>query len=181
MGARIMIESALERTGATADIEPMLAEFLAHYDANIAAESRPFPGAVASLEALKERGATLAICTNKREYLARKLIAALELDGYFHAIAGRDSFAVAKPHPGHIIETIAAAGGAPARAMMVGDSEVDVLAAKGAGLPVVMVSFGYAPAPLDGVHPDAVIDHFDELAPLVPDLVTRRRAGANRP
>jgi phosphoglycolate phosphatase len=181
MGARIMIESALERTGATADIEPMLAEFLAHYDANIAAESRPFPGAVASLEALKERGATLAICTNKREYLARKLIAALELDGYFHAIAGRDSFAVAKPHPGHIIETIAAAGGAPARAMMVGDSEVDILAAKGAGLPVVMVSFGYAPAPLDGVHPDAVIDHFDELAPLVPDLVTRRRAGANRP
>jgi hypothetical protein len=46
---------------------------------------------------------------------------------------------------------------------------------------MVMVSFGYAPAPLDGMRPDAVIDHFDELAPLVPDLVTRRRAGANRP
>ncbi len=180
MGARIMIESALERTGATAEIEPMLAEFLAHYDANIAAESRPFPGAVASLETLKERGARLAICTNKRAYLARKLIAALGLDGYFQAIAGRDSFAVAKPHPGHITETIVAAGGAPSRAMMVGDSQVDILAAKGAGLPVVMVSFGYAPAPLDGVRPDAVIDHFDELAPLVPVLVARRGADASR-
>jgi phosphoglycolate phosphatase len=179
MGARIMIESALERTGDAADIEPMLAEFLAHYDANIAAESRPFPGAVASLETLKERGATLAICTNKRAYLARKLIAALGLEGYFQAIAGRDSFAVAKPHPGHITETIAAAGGAPSRAMMVGDSEVDILAAKGAGLPVVMVSFGYAPAPLDGIRPDAVIDHFDELAPLVPVLVARRGADAS--
>ena len=55
----------------------MLAEFLAHYDANIATESRPFPGAVASLETLKARGATLAVCTNKRDYLARKLLAAL--------------------------------------------------------------------------------------------------------
>lgn len=178
MGARIMIETALARRGASADIEPMLAEFLAHYDTNIAAESRPFPGAVAALETLKKRGATLAICTNKRAHLARKLMGALGLDGYFQAIAGRDSFAVAKPHPGHLTETIAAAGGAPSRAIMVGDSEVDILAAKGARLPVVMVSFGYAPSPLDGARPDAVIDHFDELARLVPGLLLMRREGA---
>ena len=178
MGARIMIETALARIGASADIEPMLAEFLEHYDANIAAESRPFPGAVASLDTLKRSGATLAICTNKRAYLARKLIAALGLDGYFQAIAGRDSFAVAKPHPGHLTETIALAGGAASRAIMVGDSEVDILAAKGARLPVVMVSFGYAPAPLDGVRPDATIDHFDELVPLLPGLLGPRRDSA---
>ena len=181
MGARIMIKTALAKAGATGEIEPMLAEFLAYYDANIAAESRPFPGAVASLEMLKGRGATLAICTNKREYLARKLIAALGLDGFFQAIAGRDSFPVAKPHPGHLTKTIAAAGGALSRAIMVGDSEVDILAAKGARLPVVMVSFGYAPAPLDGVRPDAVIDHFDELAPLLPGLLGRRGGSAPSP
>src|SRR6478672_7723737 len=55
-GARVMIEEALRRAGAAEDIDEMLAEFLAHYEANIAAESRPFPGAVASLEMLAKAG-----------------------------------------------------------------------------------------------------------------------------
>src|SRR5215813_8850858 len=62
-GARVMIDEALRRAGAADDIDEMLAEFLVHYEANIAAESRPFPGAVASLEALAASGARLAICT----------------------------------------------------------------------------------------------------------------------
>src|SRR5262245_60086281 len=83
-GARVMIEEALRRAGAAEDIEEMLSEFLVPYEANIAAESRPFPGAVASLEALAASGARLAICTNKREYLTRKLLEALGLQHYFH-------------------------------------------------------------------------------------------------
>ena len=67
-GARIMIEEALRRTGARDDVDRMLAEFLVHYEANIANDSRPFPGAVAALEALAGQGATLAVCTNKREH-----------------------------------------------------------------------------------------------------------------
>jgi phosphoglycolate phosphatase-like HAD superfamily hydrolase len=76
-GARVMIEEALRRAGAAEDIDEMLAKFLVHYEANIAAESRPFPGAVASLETLAKAGARLAVCTNKREYLSRKLLEAL--------------------------------------------------------------------------------------------------------
>jgi phosphoglycolate phosphatase len=103
------------------------------------------------------------VCTNKREYLSRRLLQALELEGYFGAIAGRDTFAVAKPDPDHLTGVIALAGGKPTRAVMVGDSEVDVRAAKAAGVPVILVSFGYAATPLAGLDPDAVIDHFDEL------------------
>ncbi len=65
------------------DVDRMLAEFLLHYEANIAAESRPFPGAVAALERLAVSGARLAVCTNKREQLSRKLLQALELAGIF--------------------------------------------------------------------------------------------------
>jgi phosphoglycolate phosphatase-like HAD superfamily hydrolase len=82
-GARVMIEEALRRAGAAEDIDEMLAEFLVHYEANIAAESRPFLGAVASLETLAASGARLAICTNKCEYLTRKLLEALGLQHYF--------------------------------------------------------------------------------------------------
>ena len=98
-GARVMIEQALRLAGAVDDIDQMLAEFLIHYEANIAAESRPFPGAVTALESLSDQGATLAVCTNKREYLPRKLLRELDLARYFSGLAGRDTFGFSKPWP----------------------------------------------------------------------------------
>ena len=173
LGARAMIEEGLRQADANDDVDGMLAEFLAHYEENIAAESRPFPGAVTSLETLKSAGARLAVCTNKREHLTRKLLATLSLERYFQGIAGRDTFAVAKPDPGHLTQVIALAGGELTRAIMVGDSEVDLRTARGASVPVVLVSFGYAPAPLHEFAPDAVIDYFDELAPRAAQLLER--------
>jgi phosphoglycolate phosphatase len=103
LGARAMIEEGLRRAGAHDNVDQMVTEFLIHYEANIATESRPFPGAVDSLEVLTSAGAKLAICTNKRESLARKLLQALELQHYFVGVAGRDTFAVSKPDPGHLV------------------------------------------------------------------------------
>lgn len=154
----------MRRAGAENDVDRMLAEFLVHYEANIAAESRPFPGAVSALEAFAAQGAILAVCTNKRESLSRRLLQALGLDHYFSAIAGRDTFPMSKPDPGHLTGTIALAGGDPSHAVMIGDSEVDLRTAKAAGIPIILVSFGYATAPLHGLSPDAMIDHFDALA-----------------
>jgi phosphoglycolate phosphatase len=176
LGARAMIEAALRRAGGSGDVDRMLAEFITHYEANIAAESRPFPGAVASLDRLAAAGARLALCTNKRASLTRKLLSALGLNHYFQGVAGRDTFAMAKPDPGHLTGAITLAGGEPTRAIMVGDSEVDLLAAKGAGVPIILVSFGYAPSPLHGLAPNAIIDHFDELVPRAARLL----AGAPR-
>jgi phosphoglycolate phosphatase len=142
----------------------MLTEFLVHYEGNIAVESCPFPGAVASLETLAAAGAKLAVCTNKREYLSRKLLEALGLKHYFR-VAGRDTFAVSKPDPGHLTQVIALAGGVPSRAVMVGDSDVDISAAKSASVPSILVSFGYVPEVIGELAPDAIIDHFDQLVP----------------
>jgi phosphoglycolate phosphatase len=164
-GARIMIEEALRRASAEDDVDRMLAEFLLHYEANIAAESRPFPGAVAALERFAAQGAILAICTNKREQLSRRLLQELEIDRYFSAIAGRDTFAMSKPDPGHLTGAIALAGGDPTRAVMIGDSEVDLRTATAAGIPIILVSFGYATSPLKALLPGAVIDNFDKLEP----------------
>jgi phosphoglycolate phosphatase len=163
-GARVMIEEALRRIGAEEDVDQMLVEFLVHYEANIAAESRPFPGAVEALEALAAEGATLAICTNKREHLSRKLLQELDLTRYFAGLAGRDTFPVSKPHPGHLIGTIGLAGG-PERAIMVGDSDIDVMTANAADIPIVMARFGYGPPPKDGARADTAIDDYEELLP----------------
>jgi phosphoglycolate phosphatase len=162
-GARAMIEEALRLARVEDDIDRMLAGFLAHYEANIAPESRPFPGALEALDRLAAAGARLAVCTNKRERLTRTLLQALEIEDYFVALAGRDTFPVSKPNPGHLLGVIAAAGGDPSRALMVGDSAVDIRTAQGAHVPSILVSFGYAPPPPEGPRPDAVIGHFDEL------------------
>lgn len=162
-GARVMIEQALARLGADGDIDQMLAEFLVHYEANIARESRPYPGALAALDRLSAQGARLAVCTNKRAGLSRLLLQELEIEHYFTALAGRDTFPVSKPHPGHLTGVIELAGGDASRSVMIGDSDIDLRTAKAAQVPAILVSFGYGAAPMTSFAPDAVIDHFDEL------------------
>ncbi|MEW5964350.1 MAG: phosphoglycolate phosphatase [Pseudomonadota bacterium] len=165
-GARRMIVEALALRGERREettIDTMLARFLDHYVDNIAAESRPFPGAVGALDRCLARGATLAVCTNKRHALAVKLLDALALTTRFGAIAGRDTFPVSKPHPDHLSGAVKLAGGNLARSVLVGDSAVDVATARAAGVPFVGVSFGYTDTPMHALGPDAIIDHFDQL------------------
>ncbi len=120
-----------------------VAEFLTDYTAHAAINTRPYPGVAETLAALRDRGWTLAVCTNKPEAAARALLAGLKLDGFFVAVGGGDSYPVRKPDPGHLLATLQAAGGTPARAVMVGDHHNDVHAAEGAGMASVWASWGY--------------------------------------
>lgn len=167
IGSRAMLKLALERNEhALSDeaYETWWQEYLAIYAENIAAASRPFPGLVDLLDRLAASGATLAVCTNKAEHLSRKLLDALGLTQRFAAIAGRDTFPRCyKPNPEHLLGAVRLAGGLPRRAIMVGDSDIDVLAARNAGVPVIAVSFGYTHAPVSSFDPDEIIDHYDEF------------------
>ena len=145
-------------------------------------QSRIFPGLVEALTALRNEGARLGVCTNKRETLTLKLLAELQLDRHFDAIAGADTFPVRKPDAGHLLGTIAMAGGDPARAVMIGDSSTDAGAARNAGVPFVAVSFGYGESPVESLEPDAVIACFRRAcAGAARDCsARRRRAGRAR-
>jgi phosphoglycolate phosphatase len=173
-GARAMIRTAMESLGrqpSDEELTRMTEEFVAYYAENILVDSRAFPGLVQAMDELRMGGARLAVCTNKRERLAKKLLAGLELDGYFDFIAGRDTFPVSKPDPEHILQTVRAAGGDPRRSLMVGDSSADGDAAKGAPMPFIAVSFGYGESPVDVLKPDAIIHSFAELVPAVRRLL----------
>ena len=172
-GARRMIVRAVEIAGhalAESEVEAIYAEYLVHYADNIAALSRPYPGLIAALDRLAGDGATLVVCTNKSEALARKLLAELGLAARFRALAGWDTFPVFKPDPEHLTRTIAAAGGNPRRAVMVGDSATDVKTARAAAIPVIGVPFGYTDVPMRDLAPDILIEHFDELPAAVARL-----------
>jgi len=165
-GARALIERGLAAAGATRapdEIDRYHGEFLDYYSQNIASASHLYPGVEDSLARFAESGWQLAVCTNKVELLSRRLLNALGIADRFQAICGRDTFAMCKPHPSHLLDTIAAAGGDPQRAIMVGDSRTDLDTARAAGVPIVGVPFGYSDVPMAELGPDRLIGHFDEL------------------
>jgi phosphoglycolate phosphatase len=165
-GVKAMLVRGLEADGRAATpaaTERLFSDFLAHYESNIAARSRPFPGLTDALDALAARGHRFAVCTNKLERLSVMLLRALGLADRFAAICGQDTFGIQKPDPEMLRRTIAAAGGAPQAAVMIGDSATDVRTARAAGIPVIAVDFGYSEKPVAEYGPDRVISAFVQL------------------
>lgn len=173
-GARAMIHRALTDISEPADearLDRLLAEFLDYYVEHIADESHVFPGVLEALDRLGADGWQFAVCTNKRAPLANKLLDALDMSRRFQVIAGPDTYGMAKPDPAHLLRTIEAAGGNPARAIMVGDSRTDVDTARAASVPVIGVDFGYTDTPMAEIGPDVVISHYDAFEAAVDRLV----------
>ena len=172
-GARAMLRLGLEATGQSpsdAEIERWFDVLLDYYWHHVADGSHPFPGALAALNGLRAAGLKLAVCTNKPHLLSNRLFEQLEMAQLFDAVLGGDSLAVRKPDPGHILGTLAAIGVAADRAVMIGDSANDLNAARNAGLPVILVTFGYTTTPVQELGADALIDHFDQLLPALSGL-----------
>lgn len=177
-GARQMLERGLalaEHPVCAADLDRMFGVFLEHYAAHIADRSRPFPGAEQALIRLIENDFVLAICTNKLEWLARKLLDTLGLSRHFALVCGGDTFGVKKPDPEVWRKTILQAGADPKRGIMVGDSVTDVEFARAAGVPIVGVDFGYTDVPVSEFGPDRIIGHFDQLREAVSALMPQVR------
>lgn len=165
-GARALIQKGFKASGGMPEpdaFEAAFNDFMIYYGRHIADTSRPFPGVATCLAALAEQGYALAVCTNKPESLSRSLLDQLGLSGFFGAVVGGDSLLVRKPDPGHIRGTLDKLGTEFSWAAMVGDSANDVNAAKAAGLPCVVVSFGYTQIPAKDLGGDRLIDHFSEL------------------
>ncbi len=179
-GARALIERGMSLNGAPPaepELQRMLKLFLSYYGDNIANKSKLFPGVIEALNHLRAQKARLGVCTNKPAGLTQALLNALNMQAQFEAVLGSDSLPVRKPDPLHLIETIRQAGGDPARAVMVGDSATDVHTAKAANVPVVLVSFGYTQIPAQELGADSVIDSFDALIEVLPDLLRLDRSG----
>ncbi len=169
-GAKAMLDHALRSTGESADAAQMkrLAERLVqHYEDHIAIKTRLFPGFLETADQLRRRGARVALCTNKLDRLVTKLLSALRIAALFDAQAGRDTYPFHKPDPRHITELVSHAGGTLPFAIMIGDSEADIAAARGAGIPVLAVRFGYAAVPPEDLGADAILNRFEDL----PDLI----------
>lgn len=171
-GAKHMLKQGLEATGGIDEdaFRPLYKRMLAYYGDHLSVHTRPFPGAITALDALAERGVRVAVCTNKFESFATRLLTDLGLIDRFACIVGGDTLGpgLSKPDRAPIDEMIRRAGGG--RTVFVGDSIYDIMAARNAGIPGIAVSFGFLLEPIEQMGADAVIDSFDDLIPTLDRL-----------
>lgn len=173
-GAKHMLEQGLLMSGGLPEsgFKPLYRALLSYYEANITVHTRPFAGAEALLDALDARGVKYGVVTNKFESLALKALNELDLTKRLAFVIGGDTLGKdnAKPSPAPIYEMVRRCGGG--RAVFIGDSIYDTMAARAANIPSVAVSFGFLHQPVEELGADVVIDHFDELIATLKDRFT---------
>jgi phosphoglycolate phosphatase len=165
-GSEHLIRATLSHVGAGEDrYEAAWAAYQRHYLAINGQHSAVYPGAFEGLQALKARGLKLACLTNKPTDFARPLLAAKGLADYFDAVFGGDAFERKKPDPLPLLKTCEALGTSPAQTLAIGDSSNDARAARAAGCPVMLVTYGYNHGePVRGVDCDGFGDSILEIA-----------------
>ncbi|MEP7297419.1 MAG: phosphoglycolate phosphatase [Burkholderiales bacterium] len=164
-GSEHLIRSTLTHVGGDGGLYAQAwALYQQHYGAVNGEHSVVYPGVVEGLVALKARGLKLACLTNKPTAFALPLLRLKGLDGFFSAVFGGDAFERKKPDPLPLLKTCEALGTPPAQTLMIGDSSNDARAARAAGCPVVLVSYGYNHGePVSAVDADGVVDRLDQI------------------
>ncbi|MGE0858276.1 MAG: phosphoglycolate phosphatase [Gammaproteobacteria bacterium] len=142
-GSPAMLRLAFDIDATHASYETHRARFLELYASVLASATVPFPGVPALLDALAARGLPWGIVTNKPGWLTTPLLARLALDARAACVISGDSTARAKPFPDPLLAAAAALGVPPTACVYVGDAERDVVAARAAGMPVLVARYGY--------------------------------------
>ena len=141
----------------------VMERFFAKY-AEVSAEGNGlYPGARELLLALRARGVKTALCTNKAEPVAKIAVKALGIADVLDVVVGARDDRPRKPFPDMIHACIDPVGVHVRDAVMIGDSKADLGAARAAGVPIILTSFGYSTVPIADLKPDAVVDHLDEV------------------
>lgn len=174
-GSRALLMRGYARCGAALPHDAVslrVGRFLEAYAADIAARSRPFPGLFEALDALEGDGARAVIATNKPQALTDQLLDALSLRARFVRAVGADAARAKKPDARHLVDAVGPEGDIT-RAVMVGDSDVDVAAARAAATPVIVMTHGYSETPVERLGADRVIAGFGELHDAAASLLAR--------
>lgn len=176
-GAESMMEDAFAATGAPldpAEAPTVMKRYFACYLDDPASHTVVFDGVREGLTRLRDRGCALGICTNKPSATTVPVLRAVGLLEFFPVVVTADDVALEerKPNGAHIAITVERMGADLARTVYVGDSEPDVLAAHDAGVPCILVSYGYKATELP-IAPSRTVDRFAAVPGTVADLLAK--------
>ncbi len=138
----------------------MVSEFVDFYGKNIINESTLINGVKEFLKWCKQENISMAVCTNKQEYLSNDLLKKIGIYDYFEYVAGSDTFDYCKPDPRHLTKVIEILDGDLKKTIMIGDSETDANAAKAAEIPMILLEDGYTEKNIDEIYHNHLIKDF---------------------
>ena len=172
-GGRAMLSLGFERTGTHGvdEIDRQYPVLLEAYAKDICRHTFLYEGALDAVEALRQDGYAVGICTNKPQGLAENLMNELGVRDAFGSLIGADTLPVRKPDPAPLIEAAIRAGGDPKRTLLVGDTATDRNTAAAAGVPSILVTFGPSGEDMAALTPDALLDDYRDLSGIVAQLI----------
>jgi phosphoglycolate phosphatase len=177
-GAARLVERAFAAAGTPLGVEKRdttVRRFLRLYGENPVRDTRRFDGALAVMDRLTRAGCVHGICTNKPHAIATVILERLGFTERTAALVGGDSTPHSKPHPAPLLSCLRQLGVSRDHALMIGDSAMDVRAARSAGLAVIVVGFGYSRAPTRSLGADAVVERLDQLPAVIAELASPAR------
>jgi phosphoglycolate phosphatase len=151
----------------TDQLDELVAMFVKEYKACATDQTRPYPLVVETLEQIRSMNIPMGVCTNKPEVLSRQILDGLGLSGYFNSVIGGDSTPTRKPDALPLLTCLAELATAPRNSMMIGDSIVDVKAARAAKVIVAVVPWGYRNTAIEDLAADFVIRDLAELPNII--------------
>lgn len=165
-GPQLLVERALNRLGINTDarlVANLVDAFHDDYLANGDRHARLYDGAESALRQLHAMGMRIGLCSNKPDDLCRMLTRSFDIDRYIDETLGSTPGMPKKPDPAPLLAIVERLGVTPRDTLYVGDSDADVKAARAAGIPVMLVSYGYTLRPAGQLGSDGVIDSLAEL------------------
>lgn len=167
-GSEHLIRSLLAEVGAPDRFDEAWPRYQQHYLATNGTHAPLYPGVLEGLQALRARGLPMACLTNKPIAFAAPLLGKKGLSPFFSHVFGGEAFERKKPDPLPLLKTCEALGTSPTHTLMVGDSSNDARAARAAGCPIVLMTYGYNHGePLSAVDADATLNRLDALLELL--------------
>jgi len=182
-GTRELCRQALAADATPERLERILQHFHRHYAAHCGRRGRLFPEAAATLATLRDAGVKLALLTNKESRFAHFVLSVHGIDGAFDACVYGDTLAVKKPDGAVVAHALRQLRVTRPRALLVGDSDIDVRTARNAGVAIWAVDYGYnQERPIAASNPDRVIDSLAALraAPAAVRVARSRVTSGNR-
>ncbi|HYI93355.1 MAG TPA: HAD-IA family hydrolase [Bryobacteraceae bacterium] len=162
-GAPVLVRRALGDQAPQDTVDRALEFFLAYYRDHMLDYTVLYPGVKETLEKLDNGERRLAVLTNKPVRISVAILEGLGVGNHFFRVYGGNSFEQKKPHPVGIEALLRESGATKERTLMVGDSAVDVLTARNAGIPCCGVTYGFQPEGLETEPPDFLIERMDQI------------------
>ena len=163
-GAPVLMRRALGPEASDTDVARALDYFIRYYSQHCLDHTALYPGVREALDLFRERGARMAVLTNKPVRISGQIVRGLGLGDHFFRIYGGNSFEQKKPHPVGIDTLRAEAQTSQSDTWMIGDSWVDIQTARNAGVPSCGVTWGFQPESLRNTPPDVLVDRIEDFA-----------------